>query len=141
MPFLLVLFCLPLPFALGIDFLLNILKTKPVTKQELDDSKLIAAKIVLALRQIRFKFTSFIARISEMWLRKFLDGDDDENATGFFIGWLFIIPTLFVFLLVTTILLLPFFTLLSLVSFIFTAVFGIITTSTVTPNFHHVHSV
>jgi len=127
----------PLPFALGIVFLLNILKTKPVTPQELDDSKLIAARIVLALRKLRFKFTSSIARISEKWIREFFDSG---SASGFFVGWLFVIPTLFVFLLITTILLLPFFTLLFLVSFIFTAVFGIITTSTVTPNSLHVPS-
>src|SRR5260221_8532813 len=113
MPFLLVLFCLPLPFALGIDFLLNILKTEPVTKQELDDSKLIAAKIVLALRQIRFKFTSSIANITEKWIEEFIDVG---TYTGLFVGWLLVIPTLFVLLLVTTILLLPFFTLLFLVS-------------------------
>jgi len=130
-----------LPFALGIVFLLNVLKTKPVTQRELDDSKLIAAQIVLALRQLRFRFTSFIARISEMWLRKFLVDDDDEGTlSGFFVGWLFVIPTLFVFLLLTTILLLPFFTLLFLISFIFTAVFGIITTSNITPNSLHVPS-
>jgi len=133
----LVLLFLPLPFSLGIVFLLNILKTKPVTQQEVDDSKLIAAQIVLALRQLRYKFTSFIARISEMWLRKFLDSG---TLSGFYIGWVLVIPILFVFLLVTTILLLPFFTLLFLVSFIFTAVFGIITTSTVTPNSLHVPS-
>ena len=133
----LVLIFLPLPFALGVVFLLNILKTKPVTPQELDDSKLIAARIVLALRKLRFKFTSSIARISEKWIREFFDSG---SASGFFVGWLFVIPTLFVFLLVTTILLLPFFTLLFLVSFIFSAVFGIITTSTVTLNSLHVPS-
>jgi len=135
------LFFLPLPFALGVVFLLNILRTKQVTQQELDDSRLIAARIVLSLRHIRFKFTSFIARISEMWLRKFFGEEaDDEGLTGFYIGWLFVIPTLFVFLLVTTIILFPFFTLLFLVSFIFSAVFGIITTNTVTPDSLHVPS-
>jgi len=132
-----VLVFLPLPFALGVVFLLNILRTKPVTQQELDDSKLIAAQIVLSLRRLRFKFTSFIARISEKWIREFLDSRSDS---GIFVGWLFVIPTLFVFLLVTTIFLLPFFTLLFLISFIFTAVFGIITTSTITPNSLHVPS-
>ena len=92
---------------------------------------------VLTLRQLRYNFTSFIARISEMWLRRFLDS---YSASGLFVGWIFVIPTLFIFLLVTTILLLPFFALLFLVSFIFTAVFGIITTSTVTPNSLHVPS-
>ena len=134
----LVLCFLPLPFTLGIVFLLNVLKTKPVTQQELDDSKLIAAQIVLALRQIRYKFTSFITSISEEWLREFLA--DSGISVAYFYGWLFVIPTLFVFLLVTTILLLPFFSLLFLISFIFTAVFGIITTSTVTPNSLHVPS-
>jgi len=100
----LVFFFPPLPFALGVLFLLNILKTKPVTQQELDDSKLIAARIVLALRQLRYKFTSSIARISEEWIREFLN---PQSASGFFVGWLFVIPTLFVFLLLTTILLLP----------------------------------
>jgi len=132
---LILFFFLPLPFALGIVFLLNILKTKPVTQQELDNSKLIATQIVLSLRQITYKFTSSIARISEKWIRKFFD---NHTSRKFFVGWLFVIPPLFVFLLVTTILLLPFFTLLFLVSFIFTAVFGIITTSTVTPNSLHV---
>jgi len=139
LPFL-VLFFLPLPFALGIVLLLNILKTKPVTQQELNNSKLIVAQIVLALRRFRFKFTSFITRISQMWLRDFFSEVADEGLIGLFVGWLFVIPTLFVFLLVTTILLLPFFTLLFLISFIFTAVFGIITTSTVTPNSLHVPS-
>src|SRR5258707_6786760 len=142
MRFLFLLFSPPLPFAFGVVFLLKILKTKPVTKQELDDSKLIAAQIVLALRRLRFKFTSFIARISEEWLKAFLDDDNDDegNLSGFFIGWICVIPTVFIFLLVTTILLFPFFTLLFLVSFIFTAVFGIITTSTVIPNSLHVPS-
>jgi len=133
----LVLVFLPLPFALGVVFLLNILKTKPVTKQEFDDSKLIAAQIVLSLRRLRFRFTSSIARISEKWIRELLDS---RSLSGFFAGWLLVIPTLFVFLLVTTIFLLPFFTLLFLISFIFTAVFGIITTSTVAPNSFHVPS-
>jgi len=133
----LVLFFPPLPIALGIAFLLNILKTKPVTQQELDDSNLIAAQIVISLRQLRYKFTSSIARISKEWIWRFLLF---EGATAFFVGWLFVIPTLFVFLLVTTIILFPFFILVFLVSFIFTAVFGIITTSTVTPNSLHVPS-
>jgi len=140
LPILLVILVLifpPLPFALGVVFLLNTLKTKPVAKQELDDSKLVAARIVLALRQLRYKFTSSIARISEEWLGKFLDSG---SPSGFYIGWLLVLPTLFVLLLVATIILSPFFTLLFLVSFIFTAVFGIITTSTVTPNSLHVPS-
>ena len=134
-----VLLFLPLPFSFGNVILLNILKTKPVTQQERIDSKLIAAQIVLALRQLRYKFTSFIARIAEKRLREFLD--NDNQALGeFFVGSFLVLPTLFVFLLLTTILLLPFFTLLFLISFIFTAVFGIITSNTVIPNSLHVPS-
>jgi len=133
----LVLVCVPTLFALGIVFLLKILKTKPVTKQELDDSpKLIAAQIVIALRQLRYRFTLFVAESSEEWLREFFD----SSTSGPFAGSFFVLPALFIFLLMTTILLLPFFTLLFLISFIFTAVFGIITSSTVTHNSLHVPS-
>jgi len=47
----------------------------------------------------------------------------------FFVSWLFVLPILSLFLLAATILLLPLFTLLFLVSFIFTAVSGIVTSS------------
>jgi len=133
----LVLLLIPLPFALCIVFLLNIPRTKLVAQQKLDHSKHIAAEIVLSLRRLLYKFTSSIARISEKWIRECFDSRSDS---GLFVGWLFVIPILFVFLLVTTILLLPFFTFLFLISFIFSAVFGIITASTVTPNSLHVPS-
>jgi len=132
-----VLVCVPTLFALGIVFLLKILKTKPVTQQELVDSpKLIAAQIVITLRQLRYRFTSFIAESSEMWLKEFFDA----TSRGPFASSFFVLPTLFIFLLVTTIISLPFFTLLFLISFIFTAVFGIVSSSTVTPNSLHVPS-
>ena len=132
-----VLVCVPTLFALGIVFLLKILKTKPVTQQELVDSpKLIAAQIVITLRQLRYRFTSFIAESSEMWLKEFFDA----TSRGPFASSFFVLPTLFIFLLVTTIISLPFFSLLFLISFIFTAVFGIVSSSTVTPNSLHVPS-
>ena len=43
---------LPLPFALNVVFLLNILKANPVIQQELVNSELIAAQIILAPFQI-----------------------------------------------------------------------------------------
>jgi len=127
--------CLLLPFPLGIIFLLKVLKSKPVAEESPDTRGLVAARIVFSLRKLRYRFTSHTARISEKWLREFFD---KKSLSGFYIGWLFLIPSLFLFLLATTILLLPFFTLLFLVSFIFTAVFGIITSDTVAPGASHV---
>src|SRR6266508_2848392 len=84
--------------------------------------------LCLVASKLRYRFMSYIASVSEKWLRKPFDY---ESLSGFFIGWLFLLPALFLFLLATTILLLPFFTLLflRLVFFIFTAVFGITTSN------------
>ncbi len=46
---------------------------------------------------------SYIASVSEKWLREFFYY---ESLSGFFVGWFFILPLLFLFLLATTILLL-----------------------------------
>ena len=127
--------CLLIPFPLGITLLLKFLKTTPVTEEPLDIRGLIAAQIVFALRKFRYRYTSYIASISEKWLREIFD---EDSASGFFIGWLFILPIHFFPLLVATVCFLPFFILLSLVSFIFTAVFGIITSDDVAPGTSHV---
>jgi len=55
-------------------------------------------------------------------------------------GWFILLPSLFVLLLLFTIFLTPFVALLFLLSFIFTAVFGIVTTSTFRPGASHVPS-
>jgi len=140
--FLLFSFYIFLPFPLGIILLLKILKTQSVpggVDGSLHQRPLIATQIVLALRKLRLRLTSYIARISERWLRRLFD-PSVFSFSAFFVGWLFLLPSLFVSLLATTIFLLPFFTLLSLVSFIFTAVFGIITSTTVAPGATHVPS-
>jgi len=137
-PFFLFMLCalfLFVPFPLAIILLLRILKTKPVTEEPLDTRGLVAARIVLALRKIRYQLTFYTASISEKWLWEFLD---EDSPSGFFVGWLFILPILFFLLLTATICFLPFFSLISLVSFIFTAVFGIITSSTIAPGASHV---
>ncbi len=133
-------FCILVPFPLGIILLLKILKTSPVTEDLSDSRGLIAAQILHSLRKLRYRLTSYIARVSEKWLRKLLRNPHNFSCSGFFKGWLFLIPTLFFFLLATTICLLPLFTLVSLVSFIFTAVFGIITSDSVAPGATHVPS-
>src|SRR6266542_6791218 len=58
----------------------------------------------------------------------------------FLFGWFILLPSLFGLLLLFTLFLTPFVTLLFLVSFIFTAVFGIVTTSTIRPGASHVPS-
>lgn len=134
--------CLFLPFPLGVLLLLKVLKTKPVTEGPSTDLArgLTAAKAVFALRKFRYRLTSYIAKVSEEWLKKIFSHKARFSLRAYFVGWFFLLPTLFFSLLVTTILLLPFFTLVLLVSFIFTAVFGIITSKTVTPGAPHVPS-
>ena len=122
--------CLFIPFPLGIILLLKILRTSPVIEEPSGTRGLIAARIVLALRKLRYQLTSYITTISQKWLRDFLD---ENSESAFWIGWHFILPSLFILLLATTICFLPFFALFFLFSFIFTAVFGIITSNTVAP--------
>ncbi len=126
-----------LPFPLGIVLLLKVLKTPPVTEQPSDPRRLIAARIDLALHKLRYQLMLYISTVSQRLLKEHLE---EKSAYGFFAGWLFLLPALFLLLLATTIVLLPFFTLLYLVSFIFTAVFGIITSSTVARGATHVPS-
>jgi len=133
--FMLSSFCLLIPFSLGIILLLKILRTSPVGEEPSGSRGLIAARIVLALHKLRYQLTSYIATVSEEWLRELFD---EGSMSAFFIGWLFILPLLFFLLLTTTIFFLPFFTFLFLLSFIFTAVFGIITSNTVVPGASHV---
>jgi len=122
-------------FPIAILLLLEILKTKPVTEEPSDAHGLIASRIVLGLRKLRYNVTSYISNVSQKWLRKFYD---EMFSSGFFVGWLFFLPALFITLLAITIFFLPFFTFLYLVSFIFTAVFGIITSNTIAPGATHV---
>lgn len=68
-------------------------------------TRLIAARIVLALRTFRYQFTSYIARVSGKRLREFFE---NETFSGLLIGWVLVFPALFIFLLVITVLLLPF---------------------------------
>jgi len=132
--------CILVPFPLGVILLMKILKTSPVTEDLSDSRGLIAAQILHSLRKFRYRLTSYIASVSEKWLTKLLDDPEDFSCSGFFKGWLFLLPVLFFFLLATTICLLPLFALVSLVSFIFTAVFGIITSDSVAPGATHVPS-
>ena len=89
----LVFLWLLLPFPLGIIFLLNILKTQPVIEELSTARRLIFDRIILVLRKFRYRFTSYIASVSEKWIRIFLDG---SSLFGFCIGWVVILPSLFI---------------------------------------------
>jgi len=130
--------CIFLPFPLGIIVLLKILKPPASVKPPEHDLR-VAVRVLHALRQLRNLLTSPIADATEAWLRDLLD-HPIFDLYAFFVGWLFLFPALFFCLLVVTILFLPFFTLLSLVSSIFPTVFGIITPNTIAPGATHVPS-
>ena len=66
-------------------------------------------------------------------------GAGGRPASSLF-GWYILLPVLFFLLFLFIIFLIPFLTLLLLASFTFTAVFGIVTTSTVRPGASHVPS-
>ena len=133
--FVVVVHCLFLPFPLGTILLLKVLKTTPVKEERSDSRQLIAVQIILSLRNLRYRLTKYIGEVSQKRLKKFLD---EESYSGFFARWVFFLPTLFLLLLAVTIFLLPFFIFLYLVSFIFTAVFGIITSNSIAPDATHV---
>jgi hypothetical protein len=119
-------------FPLGTIFLLGIIKTEPVERQITFRSRgLLATRIVDSLQQFRYWLTSIVGKYVGNKLAEIFD-KNDVTLSGYFL-----LPLLFVFL---TILLIPFFTLFFFVSFIFTAVFGIVTTSSIRPGASHVPS-
>ena len=137
--FFMALHLLFLPFPLGIIFLLKVLRmTPPVTEESSeseDKPRLIAVQIIRSLRKFRYRLTKDIGGVVQRWLKKFLG---KESISGFFARWVFFLPTLFFLLLAITVFLLPFFIFLYLFSFIFTAVFGIITSNSIAPGATHV---
>ncbi len=142
-------------FPLGIIFLLRIIKTEPVTAQETLQSRgLLALRIIAYLQEFRYSLTSAVSEFVGNNLEEIFDEfDDDEPAlldddapalfddTVFFLyHWFYLFPLLFFLLLLFVLLLIPFFTLVFLISFVFTAVFGIVTTSDIQPGASHVPS-
>jgi len=118
-----------IPFPLGIVFLLKIIKTEPITTVPSNARDgLIAARIILTLREFRHYLTSSISIIIGRWFKVIFD---DRSLPGLLFDWHILFPGLFCLLFFALIFLLPLFTLLFLVSFIFTSIFGIITTSSV----------
>jgi len=124
-------------FPLGIVLLLKIIETEAVPSETSQSRGLLAARIVVSLQSLRYRLSSAVGKFVGCLLEEtFRDG----GAASFFFGWFILLPFLFLLLFLFVIFLIPFLTLLSLVSFIFTAVFGIVTTSTIRPGASHVPS-
>lgn len=130
-------------FPLSIVLLLKIIKTKPAPQETSQSRGLLAARTVAALQKFRYWLTSIVSEFVGNKLAQVLSGEYEwsEIFTDFLFGWYILLPSLF-FLVLTVfiIILLPLFALLLLVSFIFTAVFGIVTTSSIRPGASHVPS-
>lgn len=120
---------------LGIGLLLKIIKLKPPvtpSSRQLDGRGFLAAQVVFALRKFGYRIISSIDESLGKGMEHVI-----WEGTGMLYG-IALIPTTFVLFLAITAALLSFFTMLSLVSFIFTAVFGIITTNSIAPGASHV---
>ena len=124
-------------FPLGIILVLRIIETQPVTQESSQNRGLLAAQIVAALQRLRYRLSSTVGNFVGGFLKEIFGGD---KMFLFLFGWFILLPSLFGLLLLFTLFLTPFVTLLFLVSFIFTAVFGIVTTSTIRPGASHVPS-
>ena len=133
-------------FPLGIVLLLKAIKTEPA--RDLQDTPLhsrgfLAIRMVSSLQRFRYWLTSEVSRfVGKVLVGIFAEEYDgvQDFLLSFFLAFYFFLPMLFLFLFICIILLMPFFTILFLVSFIFTAVFGIVTTSFIRPGASHVPS-
>jgi hypothetical protein len=123
-------------FPLVIAVLLNIIKATPLDGEPAPTGRrLIATRIIFALRRFHYGLTSAIA---DFFQKGF--GDVWNKPFNFLMGLFIVYPLFFLLLLVLLFLLLPFFTLFFLVSFLFTSVFDIITTNTIKLAATHVPS-
>ena len=124
-------------FPLGTVFLLKAIKTEPAPQDTPSHSHgLLANRMVSSLQTFRYRLTSQVSMIVAKWMEEAFDGDFEDLL----FGWFILLPSLFLSFTLFVILLLPFFAIFFLVSFIFTAVFGIITTSFIRPGASHVPS-
>jgi len=113
--------------SLGILALLRMVKTKKVQKPQDDDP--IATRAVLNLVRFRYSLTFRIRRYFGMWLEIVFP----SHSIARIFAWPFL-PLFFFVLLMFLVILSPFFAISFMASFIFTAVFGIVTTNNVRRN-------
>ena len=125
-------------FPLGIILLLKIIEIEPVHSSEKTQTRgLLAARIVASLQRFRYRLSSAVGKFVGGWLERIFGAPD---SFFFLFGWFILLPVLFVLLLVFIAFFTPFLSVLFLISFIFTAIFGIVTTSTIRPGASHVPS-
>jgi len=127
-------------FPLGIFFLLWIIKAKKVEKAQ--DDNMVATRVVLTLRRLRYKLTRSIRRyfgdmggpLGNFWFT------DYYYQPTYIKNWFIIIPASFFLLVLVLLLISPLFAIFTVASFTFTAVFDIVTSNTVPPGATHVPS-
>ena len=117
-------------FPLAIQFLLHLIKTK--TAEVAKEGDPIARRAVLALGRLRYNLTYPICKF---FGEKLAWAVAKERMI---ISSLFLFPPLLIALVALLVVLSPFFTVVFVTSFTFTAVFGIVTTNTVRPGSKHV---
>ena len=124
-------------FPIGTIFLLRVIKTEPSPQDTPSQSGgILANQMVSSLQRFRYRLTS---KVSE-FVTNSLNGVFTGKALFILFGWFIFLPLLFLFSTLFVILLIPFFALFFLLSFISTAVFGIVTTSFIPPGASHVPS-
>jgi len=130
-------------FPLGIDLLLRIIESEPVPQETSRSRGLLAGRIVASLQEFRYRLTSAVTKFVGKWLQEVFrdsEGNGFADLISSLFGWFVLLPSLFVLLFLFTIFLIPFFALLFIVSLVFTAVFGIVTMSTIRPGASHVYA-
>jgi len=123
-------------FPLGIVLFLRIVETEPVPQEKSQRHGLLAAQIVASLQSLRYRLSSAVGTFVGGWLKWIFDEHVDVHS--FLFGWFILLPILSFLLLLFTIFFTPFVCILFLISFIFTAVFDIVTTCTIRPGASHV---
>ena len=121
---LVVIFSFFVLFPLGIILLLKIIKAEQETSQSRGR---LAARIVASLQWIRYRLSSAVGNFVGGMLERTFQSNGGHLA--FLFGWFVLLPSLFLLLFLFTVFFIPFLVFIYLVSPVFTAAFGIVTTS------------
>ena len=130
-------------FPLGIVFFLKVIKTGHAPQDTTSQSRcLLANRIVTSLRRFRYRLTLAVSKLAGTLMATVFRGSYllSNFVVGFLFCWFILIPSLFLFFSLFVLLLIPFSAFFFLLSFIFTSVFGIVTTSSIRPGASHVPS-
>jgi hypothetical protein len=121
-------------FPLSISCLRSIIKTKNAAKSQ--GKETVATRVLLTLRRLLYKVTHSIRQSTAGSLQVMSNAAYDDRR--FIKNWFFVLPGSFIFVVLILLILSPLFALFFIASFTFTAIFEIVTTSTVPPNATHV---